>query len=125
MASIAVHNGCRMLTGSDRLGINPGVIMFNARAVNDKKAALQAMYKAYDKAVDYLNNTDKKEYMELVVQKNSFPKGAENYLKLPKYHKATQVEKDEVDAVMNWMLAKKLIKQVFTLNELSADVLAK
>ena len=36
MASIAVHNGCRHITGSDELGINPGVIMFTGEAVKDK-----------------------------------------------------------------------------------------
>ena len=59
MASVAVHNGCRFLTGSDELGINPGVILFTEKRTKKKRAEIQAMYRAYNKAVPYLNSTDR------------------------------------------------------------------
>ena len=73
MASIAVSNGCTYVTGSDELGINPGVIMFTAKTVDNKTAEIAAMYRAYNKAVDYLNNTSRDEYIDLVVEKGGFP----------------------------------------------------
>ena len=37
MASIAVYNGCRFITGSDELGINPGVILSQGKARRTSK----------------------------------------------------------------------------------------
>lgn len=125
MASIAVYNGCRFITGSDKLGINPGVMVFNAKSVKEKKASLQAMYKAYNKAVDYLNTADKKEYYQMIIEKSSFPAAANEALSLPKYHHAAAPEKKEVDAVMQWMQGKNLIKNRFSYDDLFVDVLPK
>jgi len=125
MASIAVHNGCKFITGSDKLGINPGVMVFNIKSVQDKKASLQAMYKAYNKAVDYLNNTDKKEYYSLVIEKSSFPTMAKDALVLPKYHHAAEPDKNEIASVMQWLVSKNLIKAVFSFEDLYVDVLPK
>ncbi|MBQ5584757.1 MAG: ABC transporter substrate-binding protein, partial [Selenomonadaceae bacterium] len=55
MGSIAIANGCRFVTDSEEMGVNPGVMMFTAKAASDKKAELQAFYRAYNKAVKYLN----------------------------------------------------------------------
>ena len=100
MASIAVHNGCKYITGSDALGINPGVMLFTAKTVADKKAELAAFYRAYNKAVAYLNETDRNEYMDLVVAKGGFPPVAKEALVLPQYHEAAlPKEKDVTDCI--------------------------
>ncbi|MBQ1856541.1 MAG: ABC transporter substrate-binding protein, partial [Anaerovibrio sp.] len=85
MGSIAVANGCKFITDSEQLGINPGVMMFTAKCVDNKKAELQAFYRAYNKAVKYLNEHPQDEYMDLIIEKSGFPAIAKTALKLPKY----------------------------------------
>lgn len=51
MASVALSSGGRYITGSSDLGINPGVMVFTDASIRDKKASIQAMYRAYDKAI--------------------------------------------------------------------------
>lgn len=122
MGSIAVANGCKFITDSEQLGINPGVMMFTAKCVDNKKAELQAFYRAYNKAVKYLNEHPQDEYMDLIIEKSGFPAIAKTALKLPKYREAgLPQEKDVVDCI-KWMNSKGLIKQEFSYNDLVVDL---
>ena len=125
MASIAVHNGCRFVTGSDELGINPGVIMFTAKTTNDRRAELAAMYRAYNKAVDYLNNTPREEYIDLIVEKGGFPPAAKEALQLPEYHHATLPKESDVVDCVKWLQGKGLIQKNYTYADFVVDVLSK
>ena len=125
MASIAVHNGCQFVTGSDELGINPGVIMFTAKTTNDRRAELAAMYRAYNKAVDYLNNTPREEYIDLIVEKGGFPPTAKEALKLPEYHHAALPKESDVVDCVKWLQGKGLIKKNYTYADFVVDVLNK
>ena len=120
MASIAVANGCKFLTGSGELGINPGVMLFSAKAAADKKESLKAMYRAYNKAVEYLKKTPREEYIEMVVAKSGFPAAAKDALKLPDYRAAALPKESDVTEVMQWLKEKDLIKQEYTYQNLVA-----
>ena len=123
MASIAVSNGCTYVTGSDELGSNPGVIMFTAKTVDNKTAEIAAMYRAYNKAVDYLNNTSRDEYIDLVVEKSGFPPAAKEALKLPEYHKAALPKESDVTDCIKWLNNKGLVKEHFSYQDIVVDLL--
>ena len=125
MASIAVANGCHFITGSDELGINPGVIMFTAASAKDKKASIQAMYRAYNKAVKYLNETPQDEYMDLVIEKGGFPQASKEALKLPKYHEAALPKNSDVTDCIAWLTGKGLISSSLSYDDIVLDVLSK
>lgn len=117
-----MHNGCKYITGSDALGINPGVMLFTAKTVADKKAELAAFYRAYNKAVAYLNETDRNEYMDLVVAKGGFPPVAKEALVLPQYHEAALPKEKDVTDCIAWLQQKQLIKTAYTYQDLIVDV---
>ncbi|SDG44621.1 NitT/TauT family transport system substrate-binding protein [Selenomonas sp. WCT3] len=125
MASIAVHNGCKYVTGSDELGINPGVIMFTAKATDSKKAEIQAMYRAYNKAVAYLNQADRSEYIDLVIEKGGFPPAAKDALKLPKYHEAALPKESDVMDCLSWLKSKNLISESYSYKDIVLDLFGK
>lgn len=118
MASIAVANGCKYLTGSGALGINPGVMLFSTKAATDKRASICAMYRAYNKAVEYLKKTPREEYIGMVVEKGGFPAAAKDALKLPDYHAAALPKERDVTEVMRWLVEKNLVKQEYGYKEL-------
>ena len=122
MGSIAIANGCRFVTDSEEMGVNPGVMMFTAKAASDKKAELQAFYRAYNKAVKYLNEHPQDEYMDLVIEKSGFPDAAKAALKLPKYREAGLPAAQDVSECISWMVQKELIKQSYTYDELVLDL---
>jgi NitT/TauT family transport system substrate-binding protein len=123
MASIAVHNGCRHITGSDELGINPGVIMFTSEATEKKTEEIKALYRAYNKAVAYLNNTPREEYIDLVIEKGGFPPVAKEALKLPKYHEAALPKESDVVDCIKWLNDKGLVKDTYSYSDIVLDLL--
>ena len=125
MASIAVANGCKYLRSSEDLGINPGIILFTGKAIQEKTAEIQAMYRAYNKAVQYLNSAPQEEYIDFVVNKGGFPPAAKDALKLPHYREAgLPTEKDVVDCIA-WLNRKGLVKSAYSYEDMTAKVLAK
>ena len=123
MASVAVHNGCRFITGSDELGINPGVILFTEKSTKEKRAEIQEMYRAYNKAVAYLNSTERAEYIDLVVEKSGFPPAAKEALVLPVYHTAALPKENDVTDCIAWLKGKELIKNSYGYADLVLDLL--
>ena len=113
LASVAVKNGGKVISTSEQLGINPGVMLFTSRAVKDKEQEIQAMYRAYNKAVAYLAREPLDSYLDLVIEKAGFPQEVKGALVLPKYKQATAPQQKDVDDVIAWMQARQLIQQKY------------
>ena len=122
MGSIAIANGCKFITDSEELGINPGVMMFTATAVADKQEELKAFYRAYNKAVKYLNEHPQDEYMDLIIEKSGFPAAAKTALKLPKYREAGLPAEKDVTECLSWMNQKELIKNSYSYDDIVVDL---
>jgi len=123
MASIAIQNGCKLLSSSDQLAINPGVILFTNKAIEGKKPEIQAMYRAYNKAVAYLNTQARENYIDLLIEKGGFPPAAKDALLIPTYREAAlPAEKDVVDCIQ-WLNHKELIKQSYTYQDIVTNIL--
>lgn len=118
MGSIAVHNGCHYLVSSNELGINPGIMLFTENAVKTKKDSLRAVYRAYNKAVRYLRETPRAEYIDLAVEKSGFPPAAREALALPDYQEARLPSEKDVAECMAWLKEKDLIGQPYAYQEL-------
>jgi len=125
MASIAVYNGCQYVTGSDELGINPGVMVFTDKAVKDKAESIRAMYRAYNRAVKYLNETDRSEYIDFVVEKSGFPPVAKEALKMPQYHEAFLPAESDLAGCMDWLTGKQLITKGYSYKDIVVTDLIK
>ena len=108
MASVAVASGSRYVTGSGDLGINPGVIVFTDSSINEKAQSIRAMYRAYDKAVKYLNDTPRAEYIDLVMEKSGFPAPARDALDLKPYRSAGLPAEKDVEEAVRWVKSKEL-----------------
>lgn len=108
MASVAVASGSRYVTGSGDLGINPGVIVFSDASIQEKAVAIRAMYRAYDKAVKYINNTPRADYIDLVMEKSGFPASARDALELKPYRSAGLPARKDVEEAVRWGKSKEL-----------------
>lgn len=118
MASIAIAKGGKLINSSDKLGINPGVLMFTEKTVEGKKAELQAMYRAYNKAVAYLENEKQQSYIDLLIEKGGFPPEVKDSLVLPAYKKAQLPTEKEINDCLGWLTEKKLLKAQYQYGDL-------
>ncbi|WFR56263.1 ABC transporter substrate-binding protein [Anaerocolumna sp. AGMB13025] len=119
--SAAGTAGGIIVNTSDKLGINPGVMLFTKAAVEKKSDEIKAFYEAYDKAVDYINSTDQKEFMPAVIKETGLPETALT-IELPQYEKTSLPEKEQVLDAMQWLYDRKLIKQAYTYEDLVKKV---
>lgn len=121
MATIAVKNGGKVLNSSDQLSISPGVMIFTTKAIGQKEQEIRAMYRAYNKAVDYLAHEPMENYIDLLTSKGSFPDSVKGALVLPKYQKAVAPASKDVDECMKWLQARQLIPTAYSAQELVDD----
>lgn len=107
------------------MGINPGVMVFTKDSVDNKTEALKAMYRAYNKAIDYLNSTPQSEYIDLVVEKAGLPPATKEALVMPEYMKATLPNESDWEKSINWLNKKELVTEKYKYNDVVSDILIK
>ena len=125
MGSIAIKNGCHLIKSSEKMQINPGVMVFTSDSLQNKSTEIKAMYRAYNKAVEYLNNTPQEEYMDLVIEKAGLPPATKDALTMPKYHEATLPNKDAWEKSIKWLNQKGLVKETYSYDDMVSDILSK
>ena len=118
LATIAVKNGGKILSGSDQLGINPGVILFTTKTVTTKEQEMKAMYRAYNKAIDYLGREPMENYIDLLIEKGGFPESVKGALVLPVYQKATAPKQQDITDVLAWLKERGLIQKNYSYEDL-------
>lgn len=118
LATVAVKNGARVLAASGQMDIGIGVLIFTSRAADRKAADIKALYRAYDKAVDYIAARPAEEFLDLVISKGGFPESVRGALVLPAYKRAAVPERRDIDDVVKWLYANKLIKNTCRYEEL-------
>ncbi|KXG78061.1 putative aliphatic sulfonates-binding protein [Fervidicola ferrireducens] len=118
LASVAVKNGAKVIESTDRLGINPGVLLFSQEAIEQKGDEIKAFYKAYNKAVEFLNQNEKSSYIDIIIEKAGFPEDVKDIISLPEYTKAKLPSKEDFDGVMDWLVKKGLVKKAYSFDEL-------
>lgn len=107
-STLAEESGAIVLGSANEFGLYPAVCGFNALAIKDKKDLINKMYEAYDEAVDYVNNTDIKEYEELVIKICGYPEELSGKIKLPSYRKHTLPTEEELSHAIKWASNKGL-----------------
>ncbi|MBZ4665691.1 MetQ/NlpA family ABC transporter substrate-binding protein [Mahella sp.] len=118
LASVAVKNGAVLLNSTDKLNINPGVLLFTADAIDKKADSIEAMYRAYNKAVEYLGKEPVSSYVDVLINDVGFPEDIKDSISLPKYEKATLPSQEDFDGVITWLTDKKLIKNAYNFDQL-------
>lgn len=121
LATLAVKSGAKLVSSSEQLGINPGVMLFTKKAAEAKAKEIAAMYRAYNKAIDYLAKEPRDSYIDLVIEKAGFPAAVKDSLELPQYKKAAVPAAADVEAVIAWLQQKQLIQKGYTYEELVND----
>jgi len=118
LASVAVKDGARILNSTDKLGINPGVLLFTKKALESKQDEIKAFYRAYNEAVEYLQKENISSYIDILIKEAGFPEAVRDTLSLPSYTKASLPSAKDFDNVMGWLNDKGLVKKPYKFDNL-------
>jgi len=121
LASTAIASGGKIISSSDKLGINPGVMVFTKDSIESKASQIKSFYIAYNKAAVYLNKEKPENYIDFVIQDAGFPATVKDTLTLPNYTKASMPPEKELEQVITWLKSKKLTTNDYKLKDVSND----
>jgi NitT/TauT family transport system substrate-binding protein len=113
---IATARGAHVIVESDVLEQTPGVLLFTAPALREKRAQIRALYRAYDRAAAALNRRAD-DLRPAIVRLGEFPPVVEDTMVIPEYAPARRPTEAEVADVVHWMLEKELISERPRYNE--------
>jgi NitT/TauT family transport system substrate-binding protein len=118
-ASMLVRQGAHILGSSTDAGIKGGSMLFSDELISSKPADIKAFYKAYNEAIDYMNNTKAKEYADILT-KYQFPEAMSNYLTTKEsFPYASVVPKNSFDSIVQWTKEKGQIKESYSYEDLT------
>ena len=119
-ASMLVQQGAHLLGGSREAGIKGGTIQFMDEMIQSKPGDIKAFYRAYNKAVDYMNETDPSEYSD-ILSHYQFPEQMSGYLSSIEqdFQHAAPIAQDQFDSIITWTKEKGQIKNSYTYEDLT------
>ena len=119
-ASMLVQQGAHLLGGSKEAGIKGGTIQFMEEMIQSKPGDIKAFYRAYNKAVDYMNETNPSEYSD-ILSDYQFPEQMSNYLSSLQqdFQHAAPIAQDQFDSIITWTKEKGQIKNSYTYEDLT------
>lgn len=118
LASVAISKGGKSLSSSDKLGINPGIMLFTVDVIESKPEEIKALYRAYNKAVDYLKKEALESYVDVLIEEAGFPGIIKDTLTLPDYSRAVMPSEEEFIQVLDWLKSRDLTDSNYSLEEL-------
>lgn len=111
VSRIATAQGAHELLNTEILDWTPGVVLATGTALRDKPAELEALLRAYDRAVARIN-TDPDAFREVVVAGAALPPPTAETMLMPTYLPAAVPEAAQVADVAQWMRDLDLIDEI-------------
>jgi NitT/TauT family transport system substrate-binding protein len=121
-SSLAISDGGTLLGSASKLGAFTSVTAFTQKSLDDKSAEIKAFYKAYNEAVDYINNTPISEYEDIIIKAVGYPESMKGNIKLPKFKKNTLPADADVQAAVDWTVKNGLVKKTLNPKDLMSDI---
>ncbi|MFW5744028.1 MAG: ABC transporter substrate-binding protein [Spirochaetota bacterium] len=106
---IATAAGAHELVTTEVLDWTPGVVLATGRALRAKPREIEALLRAYARAVGAVNE-DPDAFRETVVERTGFPPSTAATMQIPEYRQATVPTAEQVDDVARWMVDRGLIE---------------
>ncbi|MNI53804.1 hypothetical protein D3C73_1086580 [compost metagenome] len=121
-SSMAINSGGILLGSAGNLASYPSVSAFTQKAIDDKSSEIQAFYKAYNEAVEYINSTSVTEYEDLIIKTVGYPENMKGKIKLPTFRKNMLPKDEEVQEAINWCKDNNLITKNLTPKDVTNNI---
>lgn len=98
----AVADGGKGLATIDNADIMISAIGFLQEQIDNNEDAIKAFFTGYNKAVEYMKNTDIKEYEDIVIKTVGYSEDTKGNIILPELKTNYLPDADKVQAVFDW-----------------------
>lgn len=121
-ATLALADGAVPLGTANEYGLYPAVSAFSKTALDEKNEAVRNLYKAYNEAVDYMNNTDIREYEKTVIEAVGYPEEMLGEITIKPFRVSKLPPEEDVAAAVVWASEKGLCESALTYEQMTYDV---
>lgn len=108
-AAIACSEGNQVAIRIESLGYNVTGIVFTHKVIEERKEAIKAFYRAYNRAIDYLNDKPIDDFVKILIGEVGFTEKSLSYLHLPVFSRAQSPKTTDLEAVSKWLKKKSLL----------------
>lgn len=121
-ATLALNDGAVYLGSANEYGLYPAVSAFSNKALTEKEEAVRSLYEAYNEMVDYINETDVKEYEDAVIKAAGYPEEMKGQIEINKFRTSSLPSEEEVEAAIVWAAEKNLCSDSLSYKQVVFDV---
>jgi len=122
LVTFAEFKGGKIIAQDTEKNLSQAVIFFDQNTLEQNKKGVEAFYRAYNKAVDDLNNHPE-EYKELLIENANIPEPIAQDYQMQHYPKPQAPGEEDVNNILQWMNKKGLLKDELQYQDLVQDVL--
>jgi len=108
-AAIACSEGNQVAIRIESLGYNVTGIVFTHKAIEERKEAIKAFYRAYNRAIDYLNDKPIDDFANILIGEVGFTEKSLSYVHLPVFIRAQSPKTTDLEAVAKWLKKRNLL----------------
>ncbi len=110
IAFLAASQGATVVLDTRMLDSTATVMLFTPDAMRTKGSAIQAFFRAYNRAVDAVNaNPDS--FRDVIVQDGEFPPPVRDTMVIPGFERARVPSRAEFTHLVDWMVARGMISR--------------
>lgn len=120
--TLALNDGAVYLASANEIGLYPAVSAFSKAAIDEKEDAIRNLYAAYNKAVNYMNETALSEYEETVIKAVGYPEEMIGQIEIKEFRTSKLPNKEELEKAIVWASKKGLCSEALTYEDLTFDV---
>lgn len=117
----AVADGGKGLETIDNADIMISAIAFSQDQIDNNEAAIKAFLSGYNKAVEYMKNTDIKEYEDTIIKTVGYSEDMKGNLVLPELQLNYLPDAEKVQAVFDWSKNKGIISKDLKAEDIIID----
>lgn len=121
----AIADGGKEITKISNKDIMISSTAFLQEVIDENGKAIKAFYNAYDKAIEYINNTDISEYEDIVISTVGYPEDTRGNIVLPEFKKNYLPSEERVQAVFDWSKANGIITKDLVAKDIINDIAVK
>lgn len=121
-STLAIKDGGILIGSANDAGIYTSVTAFTEESTNSKGAEIKAFFKAYNQAVDYINNTPVSEYEDTIIKIVGYPVDMKGKIELPRFRKNILPKDTEIKSVIDWAVKNRLIKKDLDPKDLTSSI---
>ena len=119
---IAIADGSKEITKIYNSDIMISSLGFLQEVIDSNPEAVQGFYKAYNEAIEYVNNTDISEYEDIVISTVGYSEDARGNIVLPEFKLNYLPSEERVQAVFDWSFENKIIDKKLNAKDVINDI---